>query len=206
LSSEKGAAYTELASPILHAVRLSVNAVIAGGDDDEETDGAAAAAGDEEKETVNRFLTGGGVVNVSAAWPFVHMGKEGHTLDFTGLLAPRFGGTLPALGSTARDTSVVGDFGIELHLKSVDIADGVGVFMQSRLSGVSGSRKFYELIGEPKSSGFGYATFGAGLLLGGKYLVMAQRVLSGPRSLQEVGWQVSVTAIRSAVDPVTEGK
>lgn len=205
LSSEKGAAYTELASPILHAVRLSVNAVIAGGKSESDSLTPSSAPTGTEKETVNRFLTGGGVINVSAAWPFMHLGKQNQAFDVTAILAPRFGGTLPAVGSVARDTSVVADVGVELHMKSIDLTDGVGVFMQSRLSRVSGSRKFYELVGEPGSSGFAYATLGGGLLLGGRYLVMAQRVLAGPSALQSLGWQVSVTAFRSATNPGSGG-
>lgn len=209
VSSEKGAAYTELASPILHAVRLSINAVISGGQSEAAAATAtpvptAVASPASDKETVNRFLTGGGVVNLSAAWPFMHVGRENQAFDVTALVAPRVGGTLPALGSTRRDTSAVADLGMELHLKSVDLADGVGIFVQSRASKTVGSQKFYELLGEASGRSFTYTTLGAGLLLGGKYLLMAQRVLTGPSALQSLGWQVSVTAVRGGIDPITE--
>lgn len=198
-----GAAFTELATPFLHALRVSVNAVIAGngGDDADggegEEGGEAAADEGADQPTIDRFVNGGGTLNVGFAWPVLHVAFPRDAFDGMLLLAPRIGGTPPGLTSDERDDTLLGDAGVELHLKSVDATDGIGVLLQSRYAWAGGSGEFGQLVGmKGENRRFDYVTVSAGLLLGGKYLVTASRVLEGPKPLRDLKWQVGVTAMR----------
>ncbi|HET7459388.1 MAG TPA: hypothetical protein VFJ74_17180 [Gemmatimonadaceae bacterium] len=219
-SGQEGAAFTELASPFLHAFRVSANSVLSaassgGAQASGGTNGGSAAtarrargnaAANETAETgddkaVNRFLNGGGLFNVGFALPLMHWGAENGAGDALLLLAPRFGGTLPAFGATQGDSALLYDGGLEAQLKSADVADGVGVFVQTRASVSGGSRPFLRAMGlaDDSKASFTYATASAGLLLGNKYLITASRTYAGPKSLRKFGWQVGVTAMRAGV-------
>lgn len=201
-SNGRGAAFTELASPFMHTVRMSINTVIVS-EKAKESGAAPASAPNEETSdaAVNRFLNGGGQLNVAFAWPALHAGlfRRG-MLDAALLVTPRLGATLPALGASARDSTIVYDLGTELHLKTMDAVDGVGLFAQSRVAWAGGTGNFGELLGVGKGENrFWYSTLSAGFYIGGKYLITASRTLGGPRSLRALPWQVGVTMARSAV-------
>jgi hypothetical protein len=204
-TSRSGAAFTELASPFLHAVRVSVNAVLSAekeeGAAEGPADGQAGAAQAEEptsESTINRFVNGGGLLNVAFAWPAAHFNVPNGAFSAMVLAVPRFGATVPALGANQRDSTLLYDLGTEVHLKSVDMVDGVGVFFQTRLARAGGSGKFGELLGvERGRNHFEYATLSTGLFFGNRYLITASRTLLGPETLRELGWQVGVTAMRA---------
>jgi hypothetical protein len=208
-----GAAHTELASPLLHAIRVSLNAIVAGAKESSPSPASAiigaraagrlyaaddASGSPPSSETaLTRFVDGGGLFNLALAWPAWHKGASNGAIDGMLLVAPRISGTLPALGASARDSTLFVDGGVELHLRSTDIADGVGLFSQLRFSEAAGTKNFGDLMGVLGGKNhFAYIQFAAGFLLGGKYLVTAGRTLSGPRSLRNLAWQVGVTVIR----------
>jgi hypothetical protein len=206
-----GAAFSELAAPFLHAVRVSINAVVAAGGGDKTTDdgttsgtGGEGQTGDEapagaDPPTVGRFVNGGGTLNVAFAFPLAHVGFPRDAFDAMVLFAPRVGGTPKALGANTRDETLLIDSGVEFHVKSTDLTDGVGVFFQTRYAFAGGSGEFGDLVGlKGRHDSFDYLTASVGMILGGKYLVTASRVLEGPRTLRDLKWQVGITAMKSA--------
>jgi hypothetical protein len=212
-SGNSGASFTELASPLLHAVRLSVNTVVAtakesdassaasagtGGSASRAPNGAAPAAASPPSETaVERFANGGGLLNLAFAWPALHYGTETGSFDYMVLLVPRIGATVPAVGGVARDSTLFADGGVELHLRSTDVVDGVGLFFQVRGATAGGTSKFGDLLGTTNGRDyFAYTNVAGGLLLGGKYLITGGRTLTGPKPLRKLGWQVGVTVVR----------
>ncbi len=203
--NEEGATYTELGSRILHAFRFSFSAVIASGKD---SGSAGAKPGDATKEdssangaTISRFLNGGGLLNVGVAYPLVHLGKPNGSADFMGLFAPRFGGTLPVLGASGRDTTLVYDLGTEFMFKSIDQLGGIGLYFQTRLGYAGGSPTFMRLIGDGDNRHTGYQTVTAGFTVDDRFIISMSKTVSGPRSLQQTGWQVGVSLARSASSP-----
>ena len=89
------------------------------------------------------------------------------------------------------------DAGLEFHIKSVDLTDGVGIFLQTRAAWAGGTSKFGSLLGvDNGKNNFGYSTLSTGFSFGGRYLITASRTLSGPRTLRDLGWQVGLTALR----------
>jgi hypothetical protein len=213
-NGDKGAAFTEIASPFLHFLRVSFNTVLsvekkenaaptgATPGTTQSTQASTTKASEPPSvAAINRFVNGGGLFNVAFAWPAAHVGLENGVADGILLIVPRFGATLPALGASQRDSTLLWDGGVEMHLKSVDFIDQVGVFLQTRAAYAGGSGSFAKLLGVTDRSTFGYATFSAGISLGGKYLISAGRTVSGPSSLRSLGWQVGVTALRSAAQP-----
>ena len=218
---DQGTTFTELSSWFLHAVRFSLSTVISTSKDSSGT-GATGATGaattsksapgsvsraaeatptqaadtGTSSSTIDRFLNGGGLLNVAAAYPLVHTGDDNGAIDFIALFAPRVGFTVPALGVTARDTTLMFDSGAEFSLKSLDDLGGIGVFAQTRLAMAGGSPKFMTLIGDPSHRKTGYQTISFGLSLDSKYLVTLNRTVSGPHTLM-TGWQIGVTMTRS---------
>jgi len=213
-NGQQGAAFTELASPFLHPIRVSVNSVLASGADEAESDdtpGTSQAAPDgaddsnASESAVTRFLNGGGLVNVGFAWPAIHAALPNEAASVMVLLAPRFGATLPALGASRRDSTLIYDAGSEFHLKATDLIGGAGVFFQLRWSLAGGTGQFADLLGTSKKS-FAYSTISTGFVLGERYTVTAGRTLSGPASLRRPGWQVGITAVRlGASTPLPSG-
>lgn len=200
-----GASFTEIASPFLHALRVSVNAVLATDKSDESTAeappaaAAAASAAEEEpsKTAITRFVNGGGLINLGFAYPAAYIAAPNGALSMMVLAVPRFGATIPALGASQRDTTLMYDAGLEFHVKSVDLTDGVGIFLQTRAAWAGGTSKFGSLLGvDNGKNNFGYSTLSTGFSFGGRYLITASRTLSGPRTLRDLGWQVGLTALR----------
>ena len=198
-SGTAGAAYTELASPLLHAIRLSLNTVLAtseNNDDDSSGNGEANTGGDETELT--RFLNGGGQVNVGAALPAYSFGTRNGAFSFLALLAPRVGATVGALGAVESDRSAFIDPAVELHLGSSDASERVGFFAQLRSGYAAGGRDFGEALGlEGGDRAFAYANAAVGLVFADRYLLSAGRSIAGPKPLQRLGWQVGITVIRS---------
>lgn len=201
--NEQGATYTELGSRILHAFRFSFSAVIASG-----KDSTTSKVGDATKEdssangaTISRFLNGGGLVNVGVAYPLAHLGTSNGSADFLGIFAPRFGGTLPVLGASGRDTTLVYDLGTEFMFKSLDKLGGLGLYFQTRLGYAGGSPTFMRLIGDGANRHTGYQTVTAGFTIDDRFIVSMSKTVSGPRSLQQTGWQVGVSLARGASSP-----
>lgn len=197
-SASGGTAYTELASPLLHAVRVSVSAIVAADEDETDSDDGDTApdAPEANDAALSRFVTGGGLVNIGFALPAFVFKVPDEKFTTMLLLAPRFGATLPALGATKTDTTLLYDAGVELHLHSRDAVDGVGVLLQIRSAYSGGTSRFGELLGVSNGKDhFGYSTLSAGFLFAGKYMITASRSVLGPRSLRDRGWQVGLTAI-----------
>jgi hypothetical protein len=193
-----GAAFTELASPLLHAVRLSLSTVFASSN---ETPAApttppapAPVTGDATELT--RFLSGGGQLNVGGAWPILFGRTSTGSIGGMLLFAPRLSGTLSALGATTEDANAFVDPAVELHVTSVDALEGVGFYAQVRTGHVVGGDGIKATFGTTRSK-FEYAHVAAGLLFGNKYLLAAGKPIRGPASLMEREWQVGVTVLRS---------
>jgi hypothetical protein len=204
----QGATYTELGTRILHAFRFSFSAVIASG-----RDSIPSKAGDATKEdssangaTISRFLNGGGLLNVGVAYPLAHLGTPNGSGDFLGIFAPRFGGTLPVLGASARDTTLVYDVGTEFVFKSVDKLGGIGLYVQTRLAYAGGSPTFMRLIGDADHRHTGYQTVTAGFTVDDRFIISMSKTVSGPRSLQQTGWQVGVSLSRGPSSPAGGGQ
>jgi hypothetical protein len=201
--NNEGATYTELGSRILHAFRFSFSAVIASG-----KDSTSSKPGDATKEdssangaTISRFLNGGGLLNVGVAYPLAHLGTSTGSADFLGIFAPRFGGTLPVLGASGRDTTLVYDLGTEFMFKSLDKLGGLGLYFQTRLGYAGGSPTFMRLIGDGENRHTGYQTVTAGFTVDDRFIISMSKTVSGPRSLQQTGWQVGVSLARGASSP-----
>ncbi len=205
-STETGATFTEISSRFLHAVRLSFNTVIAAAKDSTPAAAGTPAATPapappaKSESAIARFLNGGGLFNIAAALPAYHIAQPNGVVDFIVLLAPRVGGTLPVLGATARDTTLLYDAGVELFLKSADYVDKVGFYAQSRIARAGGSERFMTLIGDPGKKGTWYQTVSIGLSFEDKYLITISRTVAGPHSLQ-TGWQIGTTLMRSPTVP-----
>jgi len=202
---DQGATYTELTSRFLHAVRVSFSAVIASGKDSTPAartgagSGSAASAKSDSGANgtaISRFLNGGGLLNVAAAYPLVHYGQSNGAADFLGIIAPRFGGTLPVLGASQRDTTLMYDAGSEFMFKSADAVGGVGIYFQTRIGYAGGSPNFMRLIGDGGRHRTGYQTVTGGISLDDRFLVTMSRTVSGPHSLQQTGWQIGVSLAR----------
>lgn len=202
-SGDLGTAFTELTSRFLHPVRLSINAVIAAAKDsatNASTTPSTTSDTGKSESAIARFLNGGGLINLAAAWPWVHVGSASGAGDLIGLLSSRVGATLPVLGASARDTTLMYDAGADFFLKSADYADHIGVYVQSRAGFAGGSQRFMASIGEPDRKHTWYQTVSLGLSLDEKYLITFSRTVSGPHSLQ-TGWQIGTTLARSAALP-----
>jgi len=208
---DQGATYVELASRFLKAVRFSFSTVMATGKDSAATTPAATTKPTDAAKidttasgsTITRFLNGGGLLNVAAAYPLVHLGKPNGAADFVGLLAPRGGVTLPVLGANHRDTTLMYDAGAEFVFKSIDDLGGLGVYFQTRVGFAGGSPTFMRLIGDADQHHTGYQTVTGGITIDDRFVVTLSRTVSGPRSLQQTGWQVGVSLSRSASSPAT---
>jgi hypothetical protein len=193
----QGVAYTELASPIMHFVRISVNTVLAAAEKDAEGPATAEDEAGPDEAAIMRFVNGGGLLNVAFSAPLFHLSLAEDKASILLLAHPRFGGTLPTLGASERDSTLVYDVGAELHLVTVDAAGAVGMFLMVRGGLAGGSGRFGDLLGA-ETNHFGYTTLTAGLSLGNRYLINVGRTLLGPHSLQDRGWQLGLTALRGA--------
>jgi hypothetical protein len=200
-TGSQGVAYTELASPLLHFVRISVNGVLAAAKEHGSDSAAETAESGSDEATVMRFINGGGVMNIAAAAPVLYL-SAWHGKSALMLLAhPRIGGTIPALGASERDSTLIYDAGMEMHALTVDPESKTGLFLQVRSAFAGGTGQFAELLGTDRSH-FVYTTLTAGLSLGDRYVINAARVMVGPRSLRTRGWQLGITALRGA-EPAT---
>jgi hypothetical protein len=212
-SSRSGVAFTELASPLLQAVRMSVNAVLAA--DKASTESQAAnttpaaqvqtptptratgLAGSES--SVQRLLSGGGLVNISLAWPVLYRGAGEGAIDAMLLLVPRFGVTAPVLGATGDDATTVSmDLGVELHTKVLDIKDGSGIVGQVRVANARGANGFVASLGIPDKRSVTYATASVGFLFGKEYMITVSKAFAGPAPIRRPPFQVGLTVLRSA--------
>jgi hypothetical protein len=196
------AAFTELASPLLNGVRLSLSSVVAAGKSSNANaqgastaaGAAAAAATTGDESAVSQFLSGGGQANIGAAWPLLARRWEQGDVASIFFIAPRVGGTLTTVGTVQQDPSAFVDPGLEWHGAWVDGGQGTGLFLQSRASYAIGGKSFLDGMGA--SHNFWYGTFAGGLMFGGKFLITANRVLGGPSSLLQSKWQIGVTTTR----------
>lgn len=201
-SNNEGATFTELTSRFLHVFRMSFNTVIASGKHSAAstvaTNPSTAAKTDSgpSASTISRFLNGGGLLNIATAYPIVHYGRSSGAADLLAVVAPRFGATLPVLGVSQRDTTLMYDLGTEVVFKSSDYSDGVGVFLQTRLGYAGGSPRFMRLIGDAGVRRTGYQTVTGGVSLDGRFLIALSRTVAGPHSLQGTGWQIGVSLAR----------
>jgi hypothetical protein len=208
-SSKQGAAFTEVISAFVHPIRVSLNVVLASSKSDSTTpsQGTTNAAPNPSPETVTRFLNGGGLVNLSLTAPLLQLPPSiSDELQVVVLAHPRFGGTLPALGVTARDSTLIYDAGIEIHTSLNDVQGGAGLFFQLRGGYAGGTGNFLPLIGvDPKKKVFGYATANAGVVFFEQFMITVGRPLAGPDALTDIGWQLGLTLMRrSASDALRE--
>ena len=218
-NGSSSSAFTEVASPLLHAIRLSFNAVVATGSEkgsssqqsssgsgstksrvssptaQAPSDSAAPTANAGDPSSLTQFVNGGGQFNLGAAWPLVFEGASNSALSGMLLIAPRVGGTLSSLNAIQQDATGYYDLGSELHVASVDFGQGSGLFAQLRYGHAGGGSSFQQSVGVKKP--FDYASVAGGVMLGGKYLISGNRIIGGPRPLMSVKWQIGVTVLRS---------
>lgn len=191
-SQNSSVAFTELAAPILHFLRVSVNAVLAAKKDD----AAKPATAADNEAAVQRLATGGGLVNLAFAWPAVHFQDAPNEKSVSLLVVPRLGFTSPQLGAQQADSTTLNlDSGVELHGKFLDLAGGVGLVGQVRWAYAVGSRRFGESLGL-SSDRVGYATAAFGFAFARRYMVTFSRVVGGPRVIRKPDWTVGLTAVR----------
>jgi len=107
------------------------------------------------------------------------------------------------LGANHRDTTLMYDAGAEFVFKSIDDLGGLGVYFQTRVGFAGGSPTFMRLIGDADQHHTGYQTVTGGITIDDRFVVTLSRTVSGPRSLQQTGWQVGVSLSRSASSPAT---
>lgn len=215
-SGKAGVAFTELASPLLQAVRVSVNAVLAAAQTPQggvqalppsATGGATSApedppSGPASSAAIQRLLTAGGLFNVSFAWPFAQLDNRDGNTGVIGLIVPRFGVTAPVLGTPAADsTTLNADIGFELHAKVLDLVDGVGLIAQTRFATTRGSQQFVESLGVAGKRQVSYGSASFGFLFGRQYLVTASRAIIGPKVIREAPWQIGLTVVRLPTSP-----
>jgi hypothetical protein len=218
-SRESGTAFTELASPLVHFLRASLNAVLSAEKPTAPATAPAAATGAmrwlgnrkaaasaagvaDEKSTaaIQRLLTGGGLVNIGFAYPLFYAGDGSGTFHAMLLAAPRFGLTAPILGVTANDTTSVSmDAGIELHLKMFDANNGAGLVSQVRVAQARGSSGYITSLGVPDRDHFTYLTGSVGFAFSKQYMLTASRVIGGPSLLRKTPWQIGLTILRTPV-------
>jgi hypothetical protein len=142
-------------------------------------------------------LTGGGLFNISFAYPVLYKDWLNGATDVMLLAVPRFGMTAPILGATSADSATINlDAGLELHAKLLDFEDGVGVVTQIRWANARGSRNFVSTLGLPNKHALNYATASVGFLFGKQYLVSASKPFGGPKVIRNTPWQVGLTIIR----------
>lgn len=199
-SSKAGTTFTELASPLLQVFRVSVNAVLAAEKKENKPETSTTAtetSGDGSASAVQRLLTGGGLFNISFAYPVLYKDWLNGATDVMLLAVPRFGMTAPILGATSADSATINlDAGLELHAKLLDFEDGVGVVTQIRWANARGSRNFVSTLGLPNKHALNYATASVGFLFGKQYLVSASKPFGGPKVIRNTPWQVGLTIIR----------
>ena len=200
-----GVVFTELASPLLQAWRVSVNAVLVANSGTSTTPpptGATTTPASDpttpEQRNIARLLAGGGLFNVSFTWPIASISWRSIGSDVMWLFAPRFGVTAPVLGSSGIDSSTVNaDVGMELHAKVLDAEHGAGVVVQTRLATAAGSRDFVRSVGVTGRY-VTYATTSVGFLFCTKYLLTASKAWGGPRVIAKQPWQTGITVVGSA--------
>ena len=202
-----GVAYTELAAPMLQSFRLSLSAVVTQGSVDSTFGLTGQALRDAQdrshRAALQRFLTGGGLVNLAAAYPITHHGPhQAREIAVTSLFVPRLGFTAPKLG-TGQDTStLVFDPGFELHGKVLDLAGAVGVTGQLRYGVAIGTRGWGRTVGLAHDK-TGYATAGFGFVFASQYQLTFARPIAGPKPMRNPQWTVGLTAVR--LPPVGAG-
>jgi hypothetical protein len=201
---KQGAAYTEVITAFVHPLRISMNVVLASSKNDSATQATDAAG--TSVETVTRFLNGGGLVNVAVTYPLLQLPLSiGDEIQLVLLARPRFGGTLPALGATSRDSTLMYDAGLEIHASMNDPLGGAGLFFQARGGYAAGTGNFMQLMGvDPNDSGFRYATATVGVVFFDQFMITVGRLLAGPKPLTDVGWQLGLTLMRSSADGRTQ--
>jgi hypothetical protein len=194
-----GVAYTEIASPIVQFLRMSLGAVVAQNTDKNLAGltGAdlAKARDDVQKAALQQFLSGGGLVNLAAAWPAFHGPGEGRERALTLLLVPRLGFTAPKVGTLKDSTALALDNGVELHAKLLDLLSAAGLTGQIRWGYAVGSRGWGEPLGLARNR-LTYATAGFGFAFTRQYQVTFSRMVAGPKSLRRPSWTIGLTTVR----------
>lgn len=219
-STKNGTAFTEILSPIVQALRMSVNVVLAA----EQSDPAAAPApatqsaalpapstgppalrladGDAAQKNLQRFLNGGGLVNVSVTAPALHVASSSGGTAAVVLLSSRLGGNAPVLGAKAGENPTVSvEFGAELHARLVDTQSGAGFFLQLRTAVAHGTSDYLNSIGITNNRPIGYGTALLGINFDRQYVVTVSKPIAGPLSFRRSPIQVGLTLVRGGQSP-----
>jgi hypothetical protein len=196
LSNTSASSMTEVASPLLHFIRLSLNITLATTSDTSAKKSTAAPPTTDQSPNTSalaQFLTGGGLFNIAAAIPLVSLQQRQAGASALLLLTPRAGGSIAAAGAVAKDPTMYTDTGVDLHLSWGDATEHVGFVGQLRYAVPTLSEAQATSMGVPKS--FRYGTWSAGLLFADKYLFTVGRSAGGPSALNRVKAQIGVTVI-----------
>jgi hypothetical protein len=212
-SGTSAAAMTEIAAPMIHSVRLSLNAVVAtskpsaasttpatqptssGG-----SGSAALAAGTttngNSSDALSQLLSAGGQLNANAALPLFSWRDPEKESAATLLFMTRLGGTSGNLGATQSDATAYVDPGLDLHLTTLDLVSNIGAFAQMRLARATVGQALRTSLDVPKT--FSYTAISGGLIVSGKYLISVGRTMGKPASLAKTRWQWGVSVLNSA--------
>ena len=219
-STKNGTAFTEILSPIVQALRMSVNVVLAA----EQSDPAAAPApatqsaalpapstgppatrladGDAAQKNLQRFLNGGGLVNISVTAPALHVASSSGGTAAVVLLSSRLGGNAPVLGAKAGENPTVSvEIGTELHARLIDRQSGAGFFLQLRTALAHGTSDYLNSIGITNNRPIGYGTALLGINFDRQYVVTVSKPIAGPLSFRRSPFQVGLTLVRGGQSP-----
>ena len=193
-------AYTEIAAPLLHAVRTSLSAVVSASDVKNNTSAGGTpgspASRLDSTGAIQRLLTAGGQVNLALALPLFHGALAHNAASLTLLAVPRVGFNSPAFGATRVDSSTtVLDAGAEVHAKWLDIIDGAGLVGQVRWAHATGTRNFGREVGVGKNR-FNYATATLGFVFGRQYVLTGSRPFGGAKAIRSTDWTFGLTLVR----------
>ena len=211
-SRKNGTVFTELSAPIVKALRMSVNVVLASEETEPETpatpapsariaatQAVAAARADEEpaQKNLQRFLNGGGLLNIGLAAPLVNLLRDSDGNGALLLVTSRLAGNAPVLGATAdEDATLSVEFGTELHARLMDTESGAGVFARLGAAVAHGSSAYLRTIGITNGRPVGYATALLGFNFGTSYVVTVSKPIGGPKILRRSPVQVGLTLMR----------
>jgi hypothetical protein len=194
ISSTSASAMMEIAAPLLHFLRLSLNTTVAAHSDAQSSTAPSATEPNPSDATaLTQFLTGGGQFNLAAAVPVVSFQHRQAAASALLLFSPRLGGTLSTLGTVHEDPSAFADIGMDAQLTWADVVERVGLVGQVRLGVPTMSSTQATALGLPKS--FGYATWTAGMIFNERFVLSVGRAAAGPAVLNRVKAQIGVTVV-----------
>lgn len=182
---QSGALYSELYSGFFKdIIRVGLGATVAAAKDDPNG----------EKTTLQRQISGGGLMTLNFQYPLIAIPFRSN-FGMALIASPRVGADIPAAGNSTKNVTASTDLGGEFHLMfSTDDRKLIFPF-QLRGAYVLGTKDFRASINQ--ASNFGYLHFSGGI----QYEVLRINfggIISGPSSIKrQIEPQLSVTLVKS---------